>query len=142
MKTNKAAGLDWAVTTEALQAGGDPMLYIIHKFCVKLLFTTLTPPHQWIINVIVPLPIIIIIIRLWSRRPQDFSNRCDLVPKKKYCLIAAASHQNVPERISSTVCVAFLAYASHAVEHTVRILSQVHHHGDEAHDPETSVVES
>ncbi len=46
MKTNKAAGLDWAVTAEALQAGGDPMmLHIIHKFCVKV-FTTLSPPHQ------------------------------------------------------------------------------------------------
>ena len=38
--------------------------------------------------------IIIIIIRLRSRRPQDFSNHCDLWPKKKHCL--AASHQNLP----------------------------------------------
>ncbi len=55
MKTNKAAGLDWAVTAEALQAGGDSMLHIIHKFCVEV-FTTLSPPHQWSTNVIVPLP--------------------------------------------------------------------------------------
>ncbi len=54
-----------------------------------------------------------------------------------YCL-AAASHQNLPrgaEHISNTVCLAFLAYASHAME-------QVQHHGDEAYDPETSAVES
>ncbi len=36
-------------------------------------------------------------------------------------------------------CVAFLAYASQAVEHTVLILLQVYHHGEKAHDPETSV---
>ena len=55
MKTNKAAGLDCAITTEALQGGGEAMVDIIHKFCVEV-FTMLTPPEQWITNVIVPLP--------------------------------------------------------------------------------------
>ena len=39
--------------------------------------------------------LLIIIIQLPSRRPQDFSNGCDLGPKKKYCL-AAAFLQNLP----------------------------------------------
>ncbi len=61
--------------------------------------------------------------------------------KEENCCLAAAIHQNLPggPEHNSTVCVAFMAYASHAVEHTVHILSQVHYHGDEAHDPETLV---
>jgi len=55
MKNNKAAGLDCAITSEALQGGGDVMATVIHKFCVEV-FTTLTPPEQWITNVIIPLP--------------------------------------------------------------------------------------
>ena len=55
MKNNKAPGLDSAVTAEALQGGGDVMADIIHAFCVEV-FTTHTPPEQWITNVIVPLP--------------------------------------------------------------------------------------
>ena len=33
MKTNKAAGLDCAITAEALQGGGDAMADVIHCFC-------------------------------------------------------------------------------------------------------------
>ena len=33
MKTNKAAGLDCAITEEALQGGGDQMIDTIHAFC-------------------------------------------------------------------------------------------------------------
>ena len=56
MNTNKAAGLDWAVTAEALRAGFDPyIIHIIHKFSVEV-FTTLSPPYQWTTNVILPLP--------------------------------------------------------------------------------------
>ena len=55
MKTNKAAGLDCAITAEALQGGGDKMLDIIHAFCTEV-YTTLSPPDQWISNVIIPLP--------------------------------------------------------------------------------------
>jgi hypothetical protein len=55
MKNNKAAGLDCAVTSEALQGGGEVMTDIVHTFCVEV-FTTHTPPEQWTTNVIVPLP--------------------------------------------------------------------------------------
>lgn len=55
MKTNKAAALDCAITAEALQGGGDSMVDMIHKFC-KEVFSTLTPPRQWVTNVIIPLP--------------------------------------------------------------------------------------
>ena len=55
MKVNKAAGLDSAITAEALQGGGDQMLNAIHTFCCEV-FSTLTPPRQWITNVIIPLP--------------------------------------------------------------------------------------
>jgi len=55
MKTNKAAGLDGAITAEALQNGGKAMLSVIHNFCVEV-YTTLKPPRQWITNLIVPLP--------------------------------------------------------------------------------------
>ena len=56
MKTNKAAGLDCAITTaEALQGGGDAMADVIHCFCAEV-YLNLTPPDQWIISVIVPLP--------------------------------------------------------------------------------------
>ncbi|GAG85694.1 unnamed protein product, partial [marine sediment metagenome] len=55
MNSNKAAGLDWAITAEALQGGGEVTLDIIHKFCVEV-FTTSAPPKQWITNIIVPLP--------------------------------------------------------------------------------------
>ncbi len=82
-----------------------------------------------------PFPFIIIISRLWSRRLHDFSYRCNLGPKKKYWLQHPIGILGGPEHISNTVCVAFLAYASHAVDHTVlNILLQVHHHGDEAVD--------
>jgi len=55
MKTNKAAGLDCAITAESLQAGGDSMVDMIHDFCVEV-YTTASPPDQWTTNVIVPLP--------------------------------------------------------------------------------------
>ena len=55
MKTNKAAGLDCAITTEALQGGGDAMADVIHCFCAEV-YSNLTPPDQWITSVIVPLP--------------------------------------------------------------------------------------
>ena len=55
MKSNKAAGLDCAVTAEALQGGGELMANIVHAFCVEV-FTRHTPPEQWVTNVIVPLP--------------------------------------------------------------------------------------
>ena len=55
MKNNKAAGVDCAITSEALQNGGEVMVEVIHKFCVEV-FTLLTPPEQWTTNIIVPLP--------------------------------------------------------------------------------------
>ena len=55
MKTNKAAGHDCDITTEALQGGGDAMANVIHCFCAEV-YSNLTPPDQWITNVIVPLP--------------------------------------------------------------------------------------
>ena len=55
MKTNKAAGLDCAITAEALQGGGDAMANVIHCFCPEV-YSNLTPPDQWITSVIVPLP--------------------------------------------------------------------------------------
>ena len=55
MKNNRAAGVDYAITSEALQSGGKVMLEVIHKFCVEV-FTSLTPPEQWTTNIIVPLP--------------------------------------------------------------------------------------
>ena len=54
MKTNKAAALDCAITAEALQGGGDHMLDVIHAFCSEV-YSTLSPPRQWITNVIIPL---------------------------------------------------------------------------------------
>ena len=55
MKTNKAAGLDCAITAEALQGGGDAMADVIHCFCAEV-HSNLTPPDRWITSVIVPLP--------------------------------------------------------------------------------------
>ena len=55
MKANKAAALDCAITAEALQGGGNQMFDVIHAFCSEV-YTTLTPPCQWITNVIIPLP--------------------------------------------------------------------------------------
>ena len=55
MKKNKAAGLDSAITAEALQNGGDAMADIVHDFC-KEVFSTLIPPSQWTTSVFVPLP--------------------------------------------------------------------------------------
>ena len=55
MKANKAAGLDCAITAEALQGGGDQMIDVIHKLCSEV-YTTLSPPRQWLTNVIIPLP--------------------------------------------------------------------------------------
>ncbi|XP_068756758.1 uncharacterized protein [Montipora capricornis] len=47
MKTNKAAGLDCAITVEALQGGGDQMIDIIHAFCLEV-YTNMSPPKQWV----------------------------------------------------------------------------------------------
>ena len=55
MKTNKAAGLDCAITAEALQGGGDQMIDTIHAFCSEM-YTNMSPPKQWVSNVIIPLP--------------------------------------------------------------------------------------
>ena len=55
MKNNRASGIDCAITSEALQNGGDVMAEVIYKFCVEV-YTTLTPPEQWTTNIIVPLP--------------------------------------------------------------------------------------
>ena len=55
MKTNKAAGLDCAITAEALQGGGDQMIDTIHAFCSEV-YTNMSPPKQWVSNVIIPLP--------------------------------------------------------------------------------------
>ena len=55
MKTNKAAGLDCAITAEDLQSGGGAMADVIHCFCVEV-YSNLTPPDQWITSVIVALP--------------------------------------------------------------------------------------
>ena len=55
MKTNKAAGLDAAITAEALQNGGDAMIDVVHRFCAEV-YSSLTPPNQWTTSVIVPLP--------------------------------------------------------------------------------------
>ena len=55
MKTNKAVGLDCAITAEALQGGGDTMADVIHCFCAEV-YSNLTQPDQWITSVIVPLP--------------------------------------------------------------------------------------
>ena len=55
MKANKAAALECAITAEALQGGGDHMLDVIHAFCSEV-YSTLSPPRQWITNVIIPLP--------------------------------------------------------------------------------------
>ena len=55
MKTNKAAGLDCAITAEALQGGSDAMADVIHCFCAEV-HSNLTPPDQWITSVIVNLP--------------------------------------------------------------------------------------
>ena len=54
-RRNKAAGLDCAITAEALQDGGDAMADVIHCFCAEV-YSNLTPPDQWITSVIVPLP--------------------------------------------------------------------------------------
>ena len=56
MKKNKAAGLDSAITAEALQNGGDAAVAdIVHDFCTKV-FSILFPPSQWTTSIIVPLP--------------------------------------------------------------------------------------
>ena len=55
MKTNKAAGLDAAITAEALQNGGDARIDVVHRFCAEV-YSSLTPPNQWTTSVIVPLP--------------------------------------------------------------------------------------
>ena len=53
MKTNKAAGLDSAITAEALQHGGSVLENIVHGFCMEV-YNTLKPPSQWTTSVIVP----------------------------------------------------------------------------------------
>ena len=55
MKTNKTTGLDCAITAEALHGGGHAMADVIHCFCAEV-YSNLTPPDQWITNVIVSLP--------------------------------------------------------------------------------------
>ena len=55
MKANKVAALDCAITAEALQGGGDHMLDMIHAYCSEV-YSTVSPPRQWISNVIIPLP--------------------------------------------------------------------------------------
>ena len=55
MKTNKAVGLDCAITAEALQGGGDLMTDTIHTFCLEV-YTNMSPPKQCVSNVIIPLP--------------------------------------------------------------------------------------
>ena len=55
MKTNKAAGLDCAITAEALQGGGDQMIDTIHAFCSEV-YTNMSPPKQWVSNDIISLP--------------------------------------------------------------------------------------
>ena len=54
MKKNKTAGLDSAITAEALQHSGDTMEDIVHDFCSEV-FSILIPPSQWTTSVIVPL---------------------------------------------------------------------------------------
>ena len=73
MKTNKAAGLDCAITAEALQDGGDAMADVIHCFCAEV-YSNLTPPDQWITSVIVPVPKkgdLSLMARPWKKR--DFT---------------------------------------------------------------------
>ena len=55
MKTNKGAGLDFAITAEALQGGGDLMIDAIHTFYSEV-YTNMSPPKQWVSNFIIPLP--------------------------------------------------------------------------------------
>ena len=55
MKTNKAAGLDCAITAEAHHNGGDVMVKIVHNFCAEV-YTSLMSPNQWTTNVFVPQP--------------------------------------------------------------------------------------
>ena len=55
MKTNKATALDCDITAEALQGGGDQMRDAIHAFSFGV-YTSLSPPRQWITNIIIPLP--------------------------------------------------------------------------------------
>ena len=45
MKTNKAAGLDCAITAEALQGGGDAMADVIHCFCAEVYSNLTGRPH-------------------------------------------------------------------------------------------------
>jgi len=47
--------LDCAITAEALQGGGDEMPDAIHAFCFEV-YTSLSPPRQWITYVLTPLP--------------------------------------------------------------------------------------
>ena len=55
MKRNKSAELGSAITAEALQNGGDAMVYVVHGFCAEV-YSSLKPPSQWTTSVIVPLP--------------------------------------------------------------------------------------
>ena len=54
-KSNKAAGLEDAITAKALQGGGDIMAEVLHSFCNEV-YATLIPPDKWITNAIIPLP--------------------------------------------------------------------------------------
>ena len=55
MKSNKAAGLDAAITAEALKYGGNAMIDVIHGFCSEV-YSSLCAPMQWTTSVIIPLP--------------------------------------------------------------------------------------
>ena len=44
-KSNKAAGLDDAITAEVLQGGGDIMAEVLHSFCIEV-YATLIPPDN------------------------------------------------------------------------------------------------
>ena len=55
MKTNRAAGLDCAITAEALQGGDDQMIDTIHALCSEV-YANMSPPKHWVSNVIIPLP--------------------------------------------------------------------------------------
>ena len=54
-KAKKASTSDCAISVEALQWDGDHRLDVIHAFCSEV-YSTLSPPRQWITNVPIPLP--------------------------------------------------------------------------------------
>ena len=50
--THDETAKDYAITAEALQKGGEQAINAIYDFCSAVY---ISPPHQWITNVIVPL---------------------------------------------------------------------------------------